>query len=105
MASDVGGVVGGVIGVPYGVEVPESSIIIKLSPLAEDPHEPICAECLCHPKLTLNGDEALWLWREDPVEYEFDTKSNNGGGELESLFRCSIRSSRLPRMYKFSSEF
>lgn len=70
MASDVGGVVGGVIGVPHVEGVgDESSIIIKLSPLPVDPHEPpMCVECLCHPKLTLNGEAALWLWREDPAE-------------------------------------
>jgi hypothetical protein len=67
MASDVGGVVGGVIGAPHvegvGDEVQQSSIIIKLSPLAADPHElgPTCAEYLGHPKLTSNGEEALWL--------------------------------------------
>lgn len=61
--SQVGGVVGGVIGFANdpGDEVPESStIIIKLSPLPE-PQEPgpVPAECLFHPKFALKGDADL----------------------------------------------
>lgn len=60
MASDVGGVVGGVMGhdESVGEEVYDSS---KLSPLVDHEPGPMGDECLCHPKLTLKGEAALWL--------------------------------------------
>lgn len=107
--SEVGGVEGGVMGDPVEEDVARESSVTMLSPLpfADNPLQEFgkCVECLCHPRLALNGEDARGFCEVEGAVYEWDINSNCGGGDADALLRRSNnRSSRLPLRKRSSEE-